>query len=120
MTNEQLAEFIHMGGNDEFLPLLWNKTRNLIYMKCGQYWATHSAMLERHGYTLDDFKLEGYNALLFAVKELESTKEYKFTTYLNYGLKHIIRGMLSVKSDILNQTGTQSLNEPLEYCFMGR
>ncbi len=113
MTNEQLAEFIHMGGNDELLPLLWDKTRDLIYMKCGQYWAFYSAKLERHGYTLDDFKLEGYNALLFAVKGFDSAKEYKFNSYLDYSLKRVIRGLLRGKSDALNQSGTMSLDQPI-------
>lgn len=113
MTNEQLAEFIQQGGNDELLPLLWDKTRNLIYMKCGQCWSIYSTKLERHGYTLDDFKQEGYNALLFAVKEFDSAKEYKFTTYLNYGIKHVVRCLLNGGSDVLNQPGTQSLEQPL-------
>jgi len=113
MTNEQLAEFIQQGGNDELLPLLWDKTRNLIYMKCGQYWTIYSAKLERHGYTLDDFKQEGYNALLLAVKGFESAKGYKFNSYLDYSLKRVIHGILRGNSDILNRAGTQSLNEPL-------
>lgn len=77
MTNEQLAEFIQMGGNNELLPLLWDKTRDLIYMKCGQYWTFYAAKLERHGYSLDDLRQESYNALIFAVKGYDSTKEYK-------------------------------------------
>ncbi len=113
MTNEQLAEFIHMGGNDELLPLLWDKTRDLIYMKCGQYWTFYSAEMERHGYTLDDFKLEGYSALLLAVKGFDSAKEYKFNSYLDYSLKRVIRSLLRGKSDALNQSGTMSLDQPI-------
>lgn len=113
MTNEQLAEFIQQGGNDELLPLLWDKTRDLIYMKCGQYWTFYAAKLERHGYSLDDFRQESYNALIFAVKGYDSTKEYKFTTYLNYALKRVIRGLLGGASDVLNQSGTMSLDQPI-------
>lgn len=113
MTNEQLAEYIHMGGNDELLPLLWDKTRDLIYMKCGQYWTFYAAKLEQHGYSLDDMRQESYNALIFAVKGYDSTKEYKFTTYLNYALKHVIRGLLAGASDVLNQSGTMSLDQPI-------
>lgn len=37
----------------------------------------------------------------------------KFTTYLNYALKRIVRDLLSGGSDVLNQAGTQSLEKPL-------
>lgn len=113
MTNEALVELIEQGDNDELLPLLWDKTRDLIYMKCGQYWAFYSAKLKQHGYSLDDFKQEGYNALILAVKGFDSAKEYKFTTYLNYALKHVIRDLLSGSSDALNQSGTMSLEQPI-------
>lgn len=113
MTNEQLAEFIQQGGNDELLPLLWEKTHALIYMKCSQYWGIYSAKLERFGYSLDDLRQEGYNALIFAVKQYKSDKEYKLTTYLNYALKNVIRGLLKGENDALNRLDTQSLDQPL-------
>lgn len=113
MTNEKLAELIQEGGNDELLPLLWGKTRLLIYKKCSQYWGFYSARLERFGYSLDDLRQESYNALTFAVKGYKSEKGYKFTTYLTYALKRIIRGLLSGSSDVLNLAGTQSLEQQL-------
>lgn len=114
MTSEKLAELIQEGGNDELLPLLWEKTRILIYKKCSQYWSFYSAKLERFGYSLDDLQQEGYNALIFAVRSYKSDREYKFTTYLNYALKNVIRGMLSGSSDALNRLDTQSLEQPLD------
>ncbi len=113
MTNEQLAEFIQQGGNDELLPLLWDKTRVLIYKKCGEIWRCYSAKLELFGYSLDDLRQEGYNALIFAVQQFKSEREYKFTSYLNYALKHVIRTLLNGGADVLNQTGTMSLEQPL-------
>lgn len=112
MTNERLTELIQEGGNDELLPLLWDKTRILIYKKCTQLWHFYGERLTLHGYALDDFKQEGYNALLFAVKGYDSTKGYKFTTYLNYALKHVIRNLLS-GSDVLSRSDTKSLEHPL-------
>lgn len=112
MTNEQLAHFIQQGGNDELLPLLWDKTRLIIYKKCGQIWRFYSEKLMLHGYSLDDLEQEGYNALIFAVKGYKSEKGYKFTSYLGYALKHVIRDLLS-GSDVLSQSGTQSLEKPL-------
>lgn len=113
MTCETIAELIQEGGNDELLPLLWEKTRALIYKKCSQYWGFYSAKLERFGYSLDDLRQEGYNALIFAVKSYKSDKEYKLITYLNYALKNVIRGLLSGSGDVLNRLNTQSLEQPL-------
>lgn len=113
MTNERLAELIQEGGSDELLPLLWEKTRVLIYKKCAQFWRCYSEKLERFGYSLDDLRQESYNALNFAVKGYKSEKGYMFTSYLNYALKNVIRGMLSGGSDVLNQAGTMSLEQPL-------
>ena len=113
MENEQLAELIQEGGNDELLPLLWDKTHALIYMKCSQYWGIYSTKLERFGYSLDDLRQEGYNALIFAVKSYKSDKEYKLITYLNYALKNVIRGLLKGENDALNRLDTQSLEQPL-------
>ena len=113
MTNERLAELIQEGGNDELLPLLWEKTHALIYMKCSQYWGIYSAKLERFGYSLGDLRQAGYNALIFAVKSYKRDKEYKLTSYLNYALKNVIRGLLKCENDALNRLDTQSLDQPL-------
>lgn len=113
MTNERLAELIQEGGNDELLSLLWEKTGILIYKKCSQYWRSYSKKLERFGFSLDDLRQEGYNALIFAVIWYKSEKGYKFTSYLNYALKNVIRGLMSKSADILNQAGTMSLEQPL-------
>lgn len=113
MTNEELAQIIHRGGSKELLPLLWDNTKLLIYKKCNRLWQLYSEKLTLHGYALEDLEQEGYNALLLAVKGFKAEKEYKFTTYLNYALKSVIRGLLSGGADVLNQSGTQSLEQPL-------
>lgn len=113
MTNEKLAELIQEGDNDELLPLLWDKTRLLIYQKCGRLWQFYSEKLERFGYSFDDLQQVGYNALIFAVKGYKSEKGYKFATYLTCALKRVIRDLLSGSSDVLNLAGTQSLEQPL-------
>lgn len=113
MTNERLAELIQEGGNDELLSQLWENTYRLIYKKCGQIWRSYSERLTQYGYSLDDLRQESYNALIFAVKGYKSEKGYKFTSYLNYALKSVIRVLLSGGSDVLNQAGTMSLAQPL-------
>lgn len=112
MDNERLAELIQDGGNDELLPILWNKTRLLIFKKCGTIWRFYSEKLTLCGCTLDDLQQEAYSALLLAVKGYKAEKGYKFTTYLSYALKRIVRGLLS-GSDVLNQASTESLSQPI-------
>lgn len=112
MTNEQLAELIQGGCNEELLPLLWDNMRFLLYKKCGQFWKFYSEKLTLYGYDFDDLYQESYNALLFAVKQYKSEKGYKFTSYLNYALKLVVRDILS-GSDVLSRSDTQSLEQPL-------
>lgn len=77
MTNEQLAGFIQQGGNDELIPILWDKTRALIIKKCEKIWQFYSDKLERFGYSFEDLQQESYNALLFAVRAFKSERQYK-------------------------------------------
>ncbi len=85
----------------------------MIFKKCGTIRRFYSDKLEQFGYSLEDLQQESYNALLFAVKGYKAEKGYKFTTYLSYALKHIVRGLLSGGSDVLNLPGTESLDKPL-------
>ena len=112
MTNEQLAEYIQVGGNDELLAILWDKTKDLIFMKCNHIWSGFSDVLRRHGYELSDLTQEGYSALLYAVEQFDKDKPYKFTTYLNYSLKHVVRRLLNNR-DVLNQAGTMQFDQPI-------
>lgn len=113
MTNEQLVELIQQDGNDELLPILWDRVKNWLYKLCGKNWQCFSDGLELHGYSFDDLWQESYNALVFAIGQYKSDKGYKFTTYLPYAVKHTIRGLLKHNSDVLNLPGTQSLEQKL-------
>lgn len=113
MTNEALAALIQQGDNDELLPLLWDKTSKLIFQKIGRYWELFGETFRRFGYELADIRQEGYNALLYAVKQYDINKPYQFTTYLNYAIKNTLRGLLRGKADTLNQSGTVSLDQPV-------
>ena len=47
MTNEQLAAFIKQGGNDELIPILWERIRKLMYMKSDKvYGALESRFIQ--------------------------------------------------------------------------
>ncbi len=113
MTNEVLAEFIQQGDNDELLPVLWEKVQTLLFIKAERYYYAFSDTLCRYGYEVQDIKQECYSAMLAAVRWYNPDKGYKFTTYLNYALKHIIRGLYSGKNDALNHAATMSLEQPI-------
>ncbi|MGN0641242.1 MAG: sigma-70 family RNA polymerase sigma factor [Oscillospiraceae bacterium] len=66
-------------------------------------------MLRRHGYELSDLTQEGYSALVYAVEQFDKDKPYKFTTYLNYALKHVTRRLLNNK-DVLSQAGSDTMS----------
>lgn len=113
MTNEMLAELIQQGENDKLLPLLWENTSRLIYQKIGIYWRLYCKAFQRYGYELSDLQQEGYMALLYAVKQYDKLKPFRFTTYLDYAIKNTLRSLLNGKTDVLNQKNTESLDQPL-------
>lgn len=106
MTNEQLAEFIQHGGNDELLPLLWEKTHKLVYMHCSRLYNCNIERFKRHGIDEWDLKQSAYEGFLAAIKAYDPEKGYKFNTYLLYHLKNVVRGLIGVsgrkETDLLN------------------
>lgn len=106
MTNEQLAEFIQQGGNDELLPLLWDKTHKLIYMHCSKLYHANTERFKRHGVEEWDLKQSAYEGFLMAVKAYNPQKGYKFNTYLPYSIKRVVRNLIGStekrEKDLLN------------------
>ncbi|MBQ2822953.1 MAG: sigma-70 family RNA polymerase sigma factor [Oscillospiraceae bacterium] len=109
MTNEQLAVFIQQGGNDELIPILWERVRKLFYILSERYFKAYGESLTHYGVTSSDLKQESYKAFLKAVEGFKPDKSYKFTSYLHYPLKNAFRNLLS--SDLLNSA--DSLNAPV-------
>lgn len=112
VTNEQLADLIKQGGNDELLPVLWEKTAKLLYKMSAQTYTLYKDALKQHGIEPEDLNQECYTVLLAAVKAYNSDKGYMLTTYFGYQFKQVLRGLLS-GSDVLNQITTDSMEEPL-------
>ncbi|MBR4111860.1 MAG: sigma-70 family RNA polymerase sigma factor [Ruminiclostridium sp.] len=110
MTNEQLAELIGQGGNDELLPLLWEKMRKLYIQWSGKYYTTHKERCDLCGVTADDLRQEGYLSMLEAVKAYTSrTEEHTdtaFTSYCLYPFKTHAAALIGVRT-------TRTRNEPL-------
>lgn len=112
MTNEQLAELIGQGGNDELIPLLWEKVRRLVYMQCDRIYRRAPERFISHGIEAWDLKQEAYTAFLAAVKAYDADKGYKFTTYLPLHIKGAVRRVLAGGKDPLNNC--DSLDKPIE------
>lgn len=106
MTNEQLAEFIQQGGNDELTPILWERVRKLLYMIANKYYSGHCEMCEKCGVTVYDLKQQAYSAYLGAVKAYSRKKGYQFTSYLDLQFKTAVRPLF--RKDLLNYS--ESLN----------
>ncbi|MGN1135125.1 MAG: sigma-70 family RNA polymerase sigma factor [Oscillospiraceae bacterium] len=109
MTNEQLAEFIKAGGNDELTPILWERVRKLLYAIANKYYSAHSSKCERCGVTVSDLKQAAYSAYLGAVRAYDGKKGYQFTSYLDLQFKSAVRPLFG--KDLLNVS--DSLNAPV-------
>ena len=108
MDNEKLADFIHQGGNDELIPVLWEKVRKLVYMRSEKFYRLNKELCDRRGVDIWDIKQESYTAYLYALKSFDISKGYKFTTYLELPLKNAI-------GDLLGRS-KREVNEPLNTC----
>lgn len=97
MTNEQLAAFIHQGGNDELRPLLWDKVKALVYMKAEQYYRGHASLCASHGVELWDIKQAGYMAFTEALEAYKPESEYKFITFLNFPFRNAVAALLGLR-----------------------
>lgn len=85
MTNEQLAGFIKDGGSDELIPLLWERVRRLLYSKADSEYRKRPEQFRRCGVTVEDIKQSCYtDVFMQAVRQYDSAKGLKFTTYLTY------------------------------------
>ncbi len=109
MTNEQLADFIKQGGNDELIPLLWDKVKVLYYMRVDRYYRAYKSVFDKRGVTVYDLKQCCYPAYLRALEAYSSDKGYKFSSYTKYSIKGAIRPLMENK-DLLNDC--LSLNTP--------
>ena len=121
MTNEQLAALIGEGGNDELLPLLWEKMRKL-YRKMSNKYALHfSEKCAQCGVTAEDIQQECYFAMLDSIKAYNDRKPEQdallFTSFCDYPFRNRAAALIGVArrgnpSDPLNNY-TVPLDEPL-------
>lgn len=117
MTNELLAGLIAQGGNDELLPLLWERMR-CFYRACAEkYERTHADRCARYGVTAADILQESYFAMLDSVKYYASRKPeqaaMKFITFCGLPFKTHAGGLIGLRNNSVDalQSYTVSLDE---------
>lgn len=107
MTNEQLAEFIQSGDSDELIPVLWEKIKPLIYMKCDSIYTAKPDYFKQCGVEVWDMKQACYSAYLAAVKYYKPESGYKFTTFLVKPMQTAISELTDCKTskkNVLNES----------------
>ena len=109
MNNEQLAGFIKQGGNDEFIPILWERVRNLMYKKADEVYRAYEQRFRQCGVDVWDLKQSSYAAFLKAIEGYKPERETKFTTYLSYPFKNMTAELLGARTQ-------KQKNEPLNTC----
>ncbi len=109
MTNEQLAAFIKQGGNDELIPILWERIRKLMYKKSDEVYRAYEQRFSGCGVEVWDLKQSSYTAFLKAIEGYKPERGTKFTTYLSYPFK-------SMTAELLGARTQKQKNEPLNSC----
>ncbi len=106
MTNEQLAEFIQTGSSDELIPVLWEKIKPLIYMKCDRAYTAKTDYYKQCGVEVWDMKQACYSAYLAAIKYYKPESGYKFTTFLIKPMQNAINELTGCKTSKRNVLNT--------------
>ena len=109
MTNEQLAELIQQGDNDELIPILWERIRKLMYMKSDRVYSALQSRFNQCGYDVWDLKQSCYTAFLEAVRGYKANNDLKFTAYLSYPFRNTVNNLIGVRTK-------SKQNEPLNNC----
>ena len=109
MTNEQLAAFIKQGGNEELIPILWERIRKLMYMKSDRVYSALQSRFNQCGYDVWDLKQSCYTAFLKAIEGYKPESGNKFTAYLSYPFRTAVQELTGMRTQKQKQ-------EPLNSC----
>jgi RNA polymerase sporulation-specific sigma factor len=119
LSNEELAARIKAGDNArDYMALLWERNKRLIYKKASVY----ENVISQHAFVdFDDLLQCGFLAMVEAVRAYRPEKGFKFITYINLCFQsevHAMFGNIRGKRKEGNRrffpTAAISLNEPLE------
>lgn len=106
MTNEDMALLIQQGGNDELLPLMWNKVKKYLFSKSKEAYNKYNPFFISRDIELEDIKQECYCVMIKAIKGYKQEQKFKFTSYLKYpfiNMLHELLGTRTSKTDTLDK-----------------
>lgn len=107
MTNEQIAEFIKDGKSEDLKPLLWERVKNLLYMRATQEYTRRKEYFNRCGVDLQDLKQCCYYVYIDALNGYKPDKPALFVSYLTYPLANVVNDLLGIR-------GNKKNNKPLD------
>lgn len=111
LTNEEILQAIHESKDGaerkRLITELWNTNQGIIYTYAYRYSTALNVPLV-------DIIQESYIALIQAVKYYDSTKPYKFTTYLSQTIKSVPTRLLHGYDDTISLNATIGENEETE------
>jgi RNA polymerase sigma factor (sigma-70 family) len=109
LTDEQLIGFIKQGGNDELIPVLWERVKKLLYLLAGRYYRLYAEFCSVCGVELADLRQAAYIAYIKSLSTFEPECGCKYSTYLKYPYKAEIKALFD-RTEPLNCS--DSLNAP--------
>lgn len=109
MTNEQMAEFIKDGNSEDLKPLLWERVKNLLYMRATQEYNRRKECFNKCGVELWDLKQCCYGVYIKALEGYKPDKPALFASYLTYPFTNAVNDLLGVR-------GSKENNKPLDNC----
>ncbi|MCH5300952.1 MAG: sigma-70 family RNA polymerase sigma factor [Ruminococcus sp.] len=93
MTNEEMVMLIKQ-GNNKYYAELWSNVKRLMFIILGK---KLSKIILPNYIDREDMESEMYFAMCNAVQAYDSTKGYKFNSYLEYHIMNAIRSILPNK-----------------------
>ena len=98
MTNEQLAALAQDPNNKELVPVLWDKVKNLLYMKANSAYRQYKSIFTQCGIELSDIRQSCYTVFLEALKGYKPDSGMQFNSFLNYPFKTMIQELTHTRT----------------------
>lgn len=98
MTNEQLAALAQDPDNGELVPVLWDKVKDILYMKAQGAYTARTDAFKRHGVELSDIRQGCYMAFLDALRGYKPESGAKFSSYLTYPFKTMLADLTHTRT----------------------
>lgn len=114
MTNERLAELIKE-GHGEYCTQLWEQTKKLYHIKVFNFYNRNRERCISYGVEIEDLQQSSYFAMLAAVEAYDSSKGYKFVTYIDYHLRNELNTLTGITRQRKNPLNNcNSLDKPVD------